>query len=337
MRSLFWRIFLCFWVAMTLIVNAVMAITLWAGHAGVLDVSGMPIVVMGVALGVSAAVCLALARYLSAPIQKLRAATKAVSEGQLAVHVSRSLGTRFDELGLLAADFDAMAEHLRMLLEGRQQLTRDLSHELRSPLARMQVALGLARRSGADLCQQLDRIEREAQRLDGLVGQILRLSRLDDSSINMTRDSVDLRQLIEELTHDANLEARAKQAEVVISTADHVVVAGDSELLFSAVENVLRNAVHYTNAGTKVWVTLRSRGSDALLAVRDQGPGVPAGDIRKIFAPFYRVACERGADDKGHGIGLAITARVLRLHGGAASARNCDDGGLEVELTLPRQ
>jgi signal transduction histidine kinase len=283
---------------MTLIVNATMSITLWGLTGG------------------------------------LRA-TKAVSEGQLAVHVSRSLGTRFDELGLLASDFDAMAEHLRTLLEGRQQLTRDLSHELRSPLTRIQIALGLARRSGADVVQQLNRIELETQRLDALIDQILRLSRLDDSSVHRERERVNLRELIEELLHGATLEAKARHSDLIFESFDDVYVSGSRELLGSAIENVLRNAVHYTRHGTRIVVSLQYAQTQAIVLICDQGPGVPSGDLARIFTPFYRVAGQRDPDDRGYGIGLAITARVMRLHAGMAVARNAERGGLEVELRLP--
>jgi two-component system, OmpR family, sensor kinase len=228
-----------------------------------------------------------------------------------------------------------VAWYLSELLKGRQQLTRDFSHELRSPLTRMQIALGLARRSAADVGMQLDRIELEARRLDRLVGQILRLSKLDEANIDPAREPVDLRELIEEIVESARLEARTKQVEVGIERMMEASVRGDRDLLLSAIENVLRNAVHYTPVGTNVLVTLQRCVSQACVLVRDEGPGVPAPELSKIFAPFYRVTREGEADERGHGIGLAITLRVLKLHHGRVLARNREGGGLEVELRLP--
>lgn len=303
----------------------------------------VPWVTLVLAIAISAAMCWALARYLSAPIHKLRAATQAVSGGNLGVRVSPSLGTRRDELGSLAEDFDRMSEHLRVLLDGRQQLMRDLSHELRSPLARLQIALGLARRPDANLEQEHGRIEQEAQRLDALVGQILKLSRLDDSSVALTRDTLDVRSLLEELAHDATLEARPRQVEVVLETgaAGSAFLTGDRQLLGSAIENVLRNAVHFTAQGSMVHIVLATSRSELELLIQDEGPGVPPEELTRIFEPFFRSNGNGHGhghgnnNGGGHGIGLAITRRIVHLHGGSVTARNRPGGGLEVELHMP--
>jgi two-component system OmpR family sensor kinase len=296
----------------------------------------IPLVTLALAVAVSALMCLALARYLSSPIRKLRAATQAVSQGHLDVRVAPSLGRR-DELGSLATDFDTMAEHLRALLESRQQLMRDLSHELRSPLARLQIALGLARRPGANLVQELGRIEREALRLDAVIGQILKLARLDDSSVVLSREPFDLRRLLEELVHDANLEARARHVEVVLESgftrAGYVL--GDRALVGSAIENVLRNAIRYTLAGSTVHVILAASQREAELLIQDEGPGVPVDALAHIFEAFVRLQREDDARSNGHGVGLAITERIVRLHRGSVCARNRPGGGLEVEMRFP--
>jgi signal transduction histidine kinase len=224
---------------------------------------------------------------------------------------------------------------IRKMVDARQQLTRDLSHELRSPLTRMQIALGLARRPQSNLPQQLDRIELEAQRLDRLIDQILRLSRLDDPALPRKSERFELRELIEGLVYSALLEAQQKQAEVVVLANEEVWVQGDRELIASAVENVLRNAVHFTRCGTRVRVMLEQCTGEAVVRVSDSGPGVPEAEISRIFTPFYRVNSPRALEHRGHGIGLAITSRVMSHHNGTVVARNNESGGLDVELRLP--
>lgn len=224
---------------------------------------------------------------------------------------------------------------IRRMVDARQQLTRDLSHELRSPLARMQIALGLARRPQCNLPQQLDRIELEAQRLDRLIDQIMRLSRFDDPALPRKSERFDLRELIEELVFSAQLEAQQKQADVVLLAKPEVWVQGDREMIGSAIENVLRNAVHFTRGGTRVRVTVESGNREVMVCVSDSGPGVPEADVARIFTPFYRVSTGRPGENRGHGIGLAITSRVMSHHRGSAVARNNESGGLDVELRLP--
>jgi signal transduction histidine kinase len=246
-----------------------------------------------------------------------------------------SLAVLVFALATSAAACWGVAWYLSALLEGRQQLMRDFSHELRSPLTRMQLALGLARRMDGGMSRQLDRIELEARRIDRLVEHILRLSKLDEANIDPARDRVDLRGLLEEIVDSARLEAHAKQIEIVFEPMAAAVASGDRELLSSAIENVIRNAVHYTPPGAQVIVTLSKCASCACISVRDQGPGVPAEALSRIFAPFYRVTREERTEGQGHGSGLAITSRVLRLHRGTVCARNREGGGLEVELRLP--
>lgn len=290
-----------------------------------------------IAIVVTAATCGVLARYLSAPIDKLRLATRAVATGNLGVRVAPSLGARGDELGLLAADFDHMSERLRVLLEGRQQLMRDLSHELRSPLARLQVALGLARRPGAQIEPQLDRIEREAGRMDALVGQILLLSRLDDPSAAVKRETLDACELLESLVQDCRLEAAGRNVAIEWRKdgVDTALVHADRQLLSSAIENVLRNAIHYSPDGGKVDVELRDAYGQVQVVVMDRGPGVPADELGSIFEPFYRAKVQGNRGARGHGLGLAITHRIMALHYGSVGARSRDGGGLIVELRLP--
>jgi two-component system, OmpR family, sensor kinase len=284
---------------------------------------------------VSAALSLLLARYFSRPVRVLRDATHAIASGNLDVRVAGLMRGRRDELGALAVEFDVMAVRLRTLLETRQTLLRDVSHELRSPLARLQIALGLARRPGADLVQEMDRIENEAQRLDELIGEILSLSRLDDPVRQLQREDVDLYELLDTLCESARLEGAPRNISVALSCPEVLQLQGDRELLYRAVENVLRNAVRFSPDGGQVSVRAVPEPRAVLVTIEDQGQGVPADALPHLFEPFYRVAAARDRDSGGHGIGLAIAARVIRLHNGSIAAANLPAGGLRVSMQLP--
>lgn len=302
---------------------------------GPLGFTETPWIAAAIALLVSAGLSYLLARYLSRPIQVLRNATHTIAAGDLSVQVAGLMRGRRDELGTLAVDFDAMAVRLRALIESHQTLLRDVSHELRSPLARLQIALELARRPNARLGQELDRIEQEAQRLDTLIGEILSLCRLDDPVRQLELEDVHLHELLESLCDGARVEAEPRAVQVQLAVSGDPSVRGDRELLFRAFENVLRNAVRFSPDGGVVSVNLQPAGTGATVTVEDQGPGVPEESLQRIFEPFYRVADARDRDSGGHGIGLAITSRVLRLHNGTVAAANRPGGGLRVTLTLP--
>ena len=236
---------------------------------------------------------------------------------------------------MLARDFDVMADQLRANRGATTQLLRDISHELRSPLARMRVALGLARQPPADFPRQLDRMEREVERLDAMISQILKLARLQGTDALAVRERFDLDELLLEVARDADFEGAAKECSIEVHGTSQVVLRGNRELLRSAVENVLRNAVRYSPTGAPVEVRVARTDGGVQILVRDQGPGVPAGELEHIFEPFYRVAESRDRASGGEGIGLAITSQVLKAHGGTASAVNAAHGGLEVRLSLP--
>lgn len=307
------------------------------GPWGIFGGPETPLIAGIVTLLVSAVVCYLLSRFLSAPIQQLRSATHSIAAGNLGVQVASSVGKRRDELAMLAIDFDAMAARLRTLIESQQQLLRDVSHELRSPLARLQMALGLARRPHANLDNELDRIEQEAQRLDELIGEILSLCRLDEPGRVLQQEPVALEELLEILCENARFEADPRDVRVHLQLEPGLTVSGDRELLYRAIENVLRNAVRFSPDGGLVSVhAVRAARGGAEIRIRDQGPGVPAALLERIFEPFYRVAAARDRDSGGYGIGLAITARVVKLHGGTVHAANADGtGGLIVTLQMP--
>jgi signal transduction histidine kinase len=301
---------------------------------GALSLPGISLTILSIALIVSALTSWWLADHLTAPIRRIQAGARALASENLDVRVSAGLEERKDEVAVLARDFDAMADQLRANRSATTQLLRDISHELRSPLARMRVALGLARQPSADLARQLDRLERETERLDSMIGQVLKLARLQGSDAAFAKESFELDEVIEEVVRDANYEGALKHCKVSVQGSANTQVLGNRELLRSAIENVLRNAVRYSPAETPVDVSIARAGMGLTICVRDYGPGVPSADLERIFEPFYRVAESRDRDSGGEGIGLAITSRVMKAHGGGAQAMN-RPGGFEVYLSLP--
>ena len=302
---------------------------------------GMPIPGLIIGVITSGLVCYLLAWYLTQPIVRLRAATRQLAAGDLTARSGSPAGKRRDEVAGLVRDFDAMAERLEMLVKAQSRLLNDISHELRSPLARLNVALGLARqRAGVESADMLDRIELEASRLNELIGRILTLARLEDGEQRVPQTPVPLGELVSSVAEDAEFEAQERHCHVhtTIPEGDWGVRGNDS-LLHSAVENVVRNAIRYTQEGTSVEIELtsekRTGGAEAVLRVSDSGPGVPEDALGKLFQPFYRLDDARGRLTGGVGLGLAITERAVRFHGGKVSASNRAEGGLMVEIRLP--
>ncbi len=286
-----------------------------------------------------------LARYISQPIRGLRAAFVAVAAGDLAARAAPVMGSRRDELADLGRDFDAMAERLGKLIEGQRRLLHDVSHEMRSPLARMQAAIGLARQQPDKLPATLDRVERETERIDTLVGELLTLARLQANTrldgAGAREEAVSLNELTADIVDDARFEAEANGRKVGFEAGPDAVIKGAAELLHRAIENVLRNAVRYTAAGTSVDVAtalIAGSGGTAApagtwrLKVSDRGPGVGGAELEAIFEPFFRGSASSG---NGHGLGLAIARRVVETHGGSISAANLSAGGLAVQIILP--
>ena len=289
------------------------------------------------AMLISGIVCFLLAKYLTNPIKKLRKATNKLASGDLSQRVSPLMGKRKDEIIELASDFDHMAEQVEKLITSHKQLLRDASHELRSPLARLQVALGLARqRSPENSEAEFDRIERETERLNDLIGQLLSLARLETGSIPLKNEAINLTNLVEEITHDAAYEARASHRDVKLIHSTPVTVYGNSMLLHSALENIIRNAIRYTEENTCVELSLDTVNTDQIIiAIRDYGPGIPDEMLSRIFEPFVRVGEARDRITGGYGLGLAIASRAITLHGGTVVAENNKDKGLTILITLP--
>ncbi len=287
-------------------------------------------------LGGAGVVCYALAFYFASPVKNLRQATNLLAEGDLSVRVGPKMGRRRDELADLGRDFDRMAERLQILMVSQRRLLGDISHELRSPLARMNVALELAEQTANDDTQiYLQRIYRESGRLNELIGQLLALARLESGDTKDRETPVNLSELIEEVAHDADFEAKSNKCGVVITHNDDAQTIGNIELLRSAIENVVRNAIRYTGEATQVEIEQRQKNGEALIRVRDHGPGVPEEALSELFRPFYRVAPARDRQSGGVGLGLAIAERAIKAHGGSISASNASGGGLLVEFRLP--
>jgi two-component system sensor histidine kinase CpxA len=303
---------------------------------------GLPVPGLIIAIISSGLVCYFLSWYMTKPIVRLRAVARQLAAGDLTARTGAPANTRSSEVAGLMRDFDAMAERIETLLKAQSRLLNDISHELRSPLARLNVALGLARqREGMESVDMLDRIELEASRLNELIGRILTLARLEDGEQPVPETPVPLDDLVLSVTEDAEFEAQARHCHVHTSIPEgEWKVRGNASLLHSAVENVVRNAIRYTQEGTSVEVSLLrdekpGRGQDAVLRVSDSGPGVPPDALEKLFEPFYRLDDARGRQTGGVGLGLAITERAVRFHGGKVAAFNRDGGGLMVELRLP--
>ena len=301
------------------------------------------------ALVTSALVCYWLARYMVLPLRRLQTATRRLASGDLSARVTPAplLARRHDEFAELAADFDDMATRIEGLLTAQRRLIADISHEFGSPLTRVNVALGLAfRKGGAEVQPELERIQRESQRLNELIRQLLILSELESGTPAEPSEWIDLPALASEVAADAEFEASSRRCRVRVTdrtmaaTEIHRKVRGVRHLLRSALENVVRNAVRYTTADSEVRIDIDSRSDAAsgqlyaVVSVRDQGPGVPPSAVADLFRPFYRVSEARDRQSGGTGLGLAITRQAVDVHGGKVTAVNHPEGGLLVELEL---
>ncbi len=278
-----------------------------------------------------------LAWYMATPIRHLRAAFNSLAEGNLQTRVGVSMGQRRDELADLGHDFDKMAERLGILLESQRRLLHDVSHELRSPLARLQAAIGLARQQPERIEVSLERIEREGMRMDKLVGELLSLSRIEAGVLGKL-DEIAMDELLDDLRNNASFEAESKnrRCEFFGEAKTKVKVMGRYDLLYRAFENVVRNAIKHTATGSCVSMSVCVDDARQVLqvVVLDEGGGVPEAELQAIFEPFFRIGDSARSSD-GYGLGLAIAKRVIHAHGGQISASNRSTGGLAVEIILP--
>jgi signal transduction histidine kinase len=290
-------------------------------------------------LVVGGAFCFWLAHHIANPIVQLSEAASRIADGSLDTRSEPGIRLRRDEIGRLGVSFDRMAERIESLVHGQQRLFGDVSHELRSPLARLSVAEGLLRQCPPEeRTEYLDRIALEVEHLDQLIGQLLTLARIDSGADSSRKERVELSSLIQEVAVDGNFEAQAKNCSVRVDSMDICTTTGAREQLRRAIENVVRNAIRYTQPSTDVEITIRKQCAPALsrtvIQVRDHGPGVSSEHLKKIFLPFYRVPTSNGESIGGAGLGLAITDRIVRMYDGSVTATNALDGGLIVNLEL---
>jgi two-component system sensor histidine kinase CpxA len=308
------------------------------------DIPGLGI---GIAILTSGLMCYLLAWSMTSPVSRLRKAAQSLAAGDLTARAGAPAGRRGDELSELMRDFDRMAERIETLVDSQSRLLKDVSHELRSPLARLSVALGLARQRAAtassevapELELSLNRIELEADRLNQLIQRLLTISRLESGTDGFRKSVLSLRELVEQVAHDAEYESANRHCRVTADPADEYLVEADPDLLRSAVENVVRNATRYTAEGTTVEVQVERQsdphGEQIVVRVLDSGPGVPEEALPKIIEPFYRLDDARNRQTGGAGLGLSIADRAVRLHGGQLRASNRKEGGLQVEIRIP--
>jgi len=275
-----------------------------------------------------------LAWNLTRPMRQLRAGFGRVSKGDLSVRLFPQMRRRHDEFSVVAQDFDAMVERLSVLVRAREELLHDVSHELRSPLARLQLATGLARQTPESVNASLDRIDEEARRLDKMIGELLTLSRAEHQSLP-DEQYFDLLGLLNAVTNDARYEAQIPGVEILLNADEQqdYTVKGDANLIRSAVENVVRNALRFSLHGQQVIISLHKEHDWLVISVRDHGPGVEADKLSSIFDPFVRV--NSPLSGKGYGLGLSIVRKVVTAHQGEVSAVNARDGGLELTIRLP--
>ncbi|HEI8866598.1 ATP-binding protein [Serratia sp. AKBS12] len=276
-----------------------------------------------------------LAWNLTRPMRQLRAGFDRVAQGDLSIRLFPTMRRRHDELSEVARDFDTMAERLDLLVSAREQLLHDVSHELRSPLARLQLAIGLARQNSNNVENSLQRIEHEAGRLDKMIGELLALSRAENNALP-DEEYFDLYGLVEAVVNDARYEAQVPGVEIALQANSELeyTVKGNAELMRRAVDNIVRNALRFSSAGQRVTVSLTPIDHQFQIVVSDRGPGVEASKLSSIFDPFVRV--KSPLSGKGYGLGLAITRKVVLAHGGQVEARNGEQGGLVITLRIPR-
>jgi two-component system, OmpR family, sensor histidine kinase CpxA len=284
----------------------------------------------------SAIICLLIAHYLTKPIERLRDATHELARGNLDIRAGENLGNRHDEIAELVRDFDTMAGELRTQIQSERNLLSGVSHELRSPIARIRLALALARHADdRERAEMLDRIEQDTVQLDSMLERILTVARLESGQQKPKFEQLALNDILDDVLHDANFEAAATGATISYQGNGEIKLVGDIGMLHSAVENIVRNAMFYSGKDGKIEVSLEKNDGAGVIRVRDNGPGVPENALPLLFKPFYRVDDSRGTSTGGMGLGLAIVRNAVAAHGGTVSARNASPHGLEVELRLP--
>jgi two-component system, OmpR family, sensor histidine kinase CpxA len=288
---------------------------------------------------ISGLICYLLSLYLTQPLRSLRMAAKSIAKGKLNTRVGHLRGHYKDEIAELSDEFDRMAEHLEELVRSKERLLQDISHELRSPLARLNIALEIGRNKTNHLADsEFNRMELECSRLNSLIGEILDFARLEKSTTDRHLTKVDISELLKGIIRDANFEFGQEVIRVQSGPLPPCEIVIDEHLIHRAIENILRNALHYSPKNKSVIVSLEIHSNQDMICIKiqDKGPGVPDDQLEKIFSPFYRVDTSREKKTGGFGLGLAIAERAVSLHNGKITANNVSEGGLLVTITLPQ-
>lgn len=342
--GLFWKLLFALWASMLL---SFVGAALYLHHSlggplpppppGLATIGPVPVVPVVSGALAMLVVSIGVAWYLAGPLRHLRGGLRQVAQGRFDTRVTPLLRGRRDELAEVAEDFDRMAAQLDQLTKSRQVLLHDISHELRSPLARMQAAIGLLHQDPTRTPAMIERIERESSVLDGLIEELLTLHRLEAAPEGWALDTVDVMDLLHAVTEDADFEARALSRVARIDAPGEFVAHVQGELLYRAFENVIRNAVKYTAPGTAVEVSARpdDDGNHLVVTVDDRGPGVPEQSRHLMFEPFVRL--EGSESVRGAGLGLAIARRAIDVNGGTIAASAREGGGLRMTLRVPRR
>ncbi len=293
-----------------------------------------------IAIFISGLICYLLSIYFTQPLEALGRAARLIAKGKLSTRVGKIAGHHNDELTELSEEFDSMAEKLETLMLSKERLLQDISHELRSPLARLQVAIELGHQKTQGKAEhEFQRMELECLRLNNLISEILDYARLDKSTNTTKKTLIDMPNLIRQTINDANYEFSPLSPRVSLGELHPCELMVDERLIHRAIENILRNALNYSPPGAVVTVSLycMDEHNQTLIDIEDQGPGVPEGELSKIFNPFYRVDTSREKSTGGYGLGLAIAKQAIKLHHGEILAKNREQGGLHVRIILPIQ
>ncbi|HEY2040133.1 MAG TPA: HAMP domain-containing sensor histidine kinase [Edaphobacter sp.] len=285
---------------------------------------------------ISGTLCFLLARSITEPIRSLQRTAQEIARGDLRARASPALSGRKDELALLAYDFDRMAERVQALLDQQRLLLRDISHELRSPLARLSVSAELVQRGDISSAA---RMQSDIKALEKMISDLLTLARIDASETHPRKEQVHLGRLIQRIVKDASFEGLPQKKAVVQTGVFDRYVLADTGLLHSCIENVVRNALQHSPLGGVVEVKLSDStdGPPGFLDITttDEGNGVPEEALGQIFEPFFRISSSDAHKQGGGGLGLSISKRITHLYGGTISARNLTGHGLQMQIRLP--
>ncbi len=341
-NRLFWKLLLALLIGMALSIGGAVGFYWFTGHmppppVGISMWGVVPVVPMVSAVVAVVVVSLVLAWYLSYPLRHLNVALQHFSEGRLGTRVGPMMRGRTDEIADLAQGFDRMATRIEQLLQANRTLLQEVSHELRSPLMRIQVAIDLLRREPVLNANMVERIELENNRLGKLIEELLTLQRLESGPATEPTQDVNVIELLQSITDDAHIEARASQQTLRVIAPDSFVTKAIEEQLYRAFQNVISNAMKYSPSGSQIDVIARieNDGRTLVTTVRDRGPGVPPDMLEAIFEPFIRIKSSKSVP--GTGLGLAIARRAMLLNNGSIVTSLRDGGGLAVTLSLLRR